>query len=385
MCVVYLHTAQRVEVMRMANGKARLWVLVGLGLPWGCAPDAHGPSQVGRVAQALSLCDEEVPPDRMVDGIPAYSQCPGLEDVAIYSNNGVDTSETRLGDDWHRTQWSGGYQCTELANRYLRFVWDVTWIPRGNAGTWCDSPPPDDSGLVQTMEPMHGDLMVFPPGSCGADPRAGHVAVIDVAEPSGRLTIVEQNRAGRRRADPSCAGCFLHVVANDGAGDPPSMQDESEAGPSESGSAMADPPPPAEASPSGTPNSGGEASPEAAGPGPAPQPAPASEPPPAAQPTPNSSAAMPAAMPMPAAMAAPPPVPGSSPALPMAPVAGAPGTATIPAPHRSPGGPMHMLQSRGPAPESGSCAIRGTPPAGNAFAWLLLLGIAAGLRLGRRS
>jgi surface antigen len=137
---------------------------------------------------------------------------------AIFSNNGIDTSLTQMGPDWVRTQYSGGFQCTELANRYLRFKWHVTWIPRGNAGQWCDTMPPANSGLVQTTTPVHGDLMVLAGGSCGAAASTGHVVVVDRVEANGRLSVVEQNRANRGSYMPSCGKCFLHVVANDGSG-----------------------------------------------------------------------------------------------------------------------------------------------------------------------
>jgi endo-1,4-beta-xylanase len=181
----------------------------------GCGPDDLR-GDVGELTAALSVCNEEVPSDRAVDGIPAYDQCAESENSAIYSSNGVDTNTTG-GDGWVRTQWSGGYQCTELAHRYLYFVWDVTWIPNGDAGTWCDSLPPTDSGLEQTAMPVHGDVIVFAPGVCGASATYGHVAVVDeVDEARGRVTFVEQNAAGRRTSDIDCGACFLHVVANDG-------------------------------------------------------------------------------------------------------------------------------------------------------------------------
>ena len=181
-----------------------------------CADDRSG---VEDVTSALSVCDEVVPANRFVDGIPAYAQCPGFENAAIYSNNGVDTSTTSLGADWVRTQGSGGYQCTELAHRYLHFRWNVTsWLPRGNAGTWCDTQPTAASGVVQTTVPVHGDLIVFAPGACGADAVTGHVAVVDVVDDArAQVTVVEENRAGRRNAAQSCATCYLHVVANDGS------------------------------------------------------------------------------------------------------------------------------------------------------------------------
>lgn len=162
---------------------------------------------------STNVCDEVVPAELFVDGIPAYSQCDASESAGIWSSDGISTS-TEQPNDWRRTQWGGGYQCTEFASRYLYFVWGVDSVPNGNAGSWCDSEPPD--GLVQAPTPVHGDLIVFAPGSCGASAETGHVAVVDVVdEDASRVEIVEQNRAGRRRTDFDCAACFLHAVAND--------------------------------------------------------------------------------------------------------------------------------------------------------------------------
>lgn len=196
----------------------RRWLgsALACGLLASCADQVEG-DPVAVTSAALSVCDETVPADRNVDGIPAYAQCDAAANSAIYSNNGVDTSTTSMGADWIRTQWSGGYQCTELAHRYLHFKWQVDWIPNGNAGEWCDMMPPASSGLVQTMTPVHGDIMVLAPGSCGAAQGTGHVNVIDVVGADGKLTAVEQNQAGRNSwYTLSCAKCFLHVVANDG-------------------------------------------------------------------------------------------------------------------------------------------------------------------------
>ena len=166
-------------------------------------------------SEAANICDETVAANRMVDGIPAYSQCTATTNSAIYSNNGVDTGTASGGTDWVRTQMSGGYQCTELAHRYLYFKWNVKNVPNGNAGTWCDGTIP--AGLEKASAPMHGDLIVFAPGSCGADATTGHVAVIDVVNANSTVTFVEQNRAGRRSCANSTAACFLHATANTGA------------------------------------------------------------------------------------------------------------------------------------------------------------------------
>lgn len=191
------------------------------GFLLGCSGPASGPpiGEIGQAREAASVCDETVPATRYIDGIPAYAQCTASQDGAVYSNNGIDTASSSLGTDWVRTQSSGGYQCTELAHRYLYFKWGVMSVPRGNAGTWCDSVPP--SGLVQTTTPVHGDIVVFAPGSCGADPTAGHVAVVDTVDAaSSRLSAVQQNGASRSNYQLSCAHCYLHVVANDGSAPP---------------------------------------------------------------------------------------------------------------------------------------------------------------------
>jgi surface antigen len=190
--------------------------LLACGALAACA--AQSADDVGVLAMPLDACGETVPADRNVDGIPAYAQCDAVANSAVFSNNGVNTSLTSMGADWVKTQYSGGYQCTEFAHRYLYFKWQVKWIPNGNAGQWCDTQPPANSGLVQTTTPVHGDLMVLAPGSCGAAAGTGHVNVVDVVDGTDRLTAVEQNRAGRSPYKQSCGKCFLHVVANDGSG-----------------------------------------------------------------------------------------------------------------------------------------------------------------------
>jgi len=167
-------------------------------------------------AGAADICAETVPSNRFIDGIPAYAQCAGSMTGAVYSNNGTDTSTTSGGTGWVRTQGSGGYQCTELAHRYLYFRWNVTSVPNGNAGVWCDGTLP--SGLVKATTPVHGDLIVLAPGSCGADATTGHVGVIDVVNADTSLSVVQQNSASRSKYQMSCAACFLHVAANDGTG-----------------------------------------------------------------------------------------------------------------------------------------------------------------------
>jgi surface antigen len=169
---------------------------------------------IGQQSWAANICNETVPSNRIIDGIPAYQQCTDSSNTAIYSNNGVDTAGSSGGSDWVRTQGNGGYQCTELAHRYLYFKWGVRSVPNGNAGVWCDGTIP--SGLEKKATPVHGDVIVFAPGSCGADQTTGHVAVVDVVNANETVTFVEQNRAGRRSCATNTAACFLHAIANTG-------------------------------------------------------------------------------------------------------------------------------------------------------------------------
>jgi len=200
---------------------ARLAPLVTLlpTLALGCSAELEraelDEGEVGVAVAALSVCEETVPANRYIDGIPAYAQCSASMTTAIYSDDGINTSTTKVGPEWVRTQYSGGYQCTELAHRYLYFRWDIDWTPRGNAGEWCDTQPPANIGVVQTMVPVHGDVMVLAPGSCGAGASTGHATVVDVVN-GDSLSVVEQNGARRGTYKTTCAKCFLHVVANDG-------------------------------------------------------------------------------------------------------------------------------------------------------------------------
>jgi surface antigen len=161
---------------------------------------------------AENICNEAPPAGRAVDGIPAYAQC-STSTGNVYSNNGIDTRSTSGGTGWVRTQMGGGYQCTELAFRYLAFHWNIKSAPTGNAGTWGDNTLP--AGLVKTTTPIHGDIIVFAPGSCGASTTTGHVAIIDSVKET-TLSIVEQNGAARRKCQASCAKYFLHAQANTG-------------------------------------------------------------------------------------------------------------------------------------------------------------------------
>jgi PhoPQ-activated pathogenicity-related protein len=67
--------------------------------------------------------------------------------------------------------------------------------------------------------PVHGDLIVFAAGSCGASSNAGHVAVIDVVDSvNQQLTIVDENGPHRWDVSMSCASCYLHATANNTSG-----------------------------------------------------------------------------------------------------------------------------------------------------------------------
>ena len=336
------------------------WLLC-TGFLFACS-NVDEPVEVGVTAAALNACNETVPDTRYIDGIPSYAQCPDFASSAIYSNNGVDTAPMSMGTGWVRTQYSGGYQCTELAHRYLHFKWGVKWIPNGNAGSWCDTMPPANSGMVQTMAPVHGDLMVLAPGSCGAAAGTGHVTVVDLVDTAkAKLTVVEQNGARRGTYNQSCAKCFLHVVANDGTA----------TGAPIGGSAA---PPPAAA--------GAAAPPVDAPKRPAPAGAAAPPPPPAQTPT------MPTTPPPPAMNPTPPAAPPSAPTAPAAGSA-APTPVTLPVTNVVPRTDVTPAASRATGEEAASCGLARAPGAStNGPAWmfgLALLGVAWSARKRARS
>ena len=94
--------------------------------------------------RAADICGETVPTNRFIDGIPAYAQCAASMTGAIFSDNGVDTSTMAVATGWVRTQGSDGYQCTELAYRYLHFRWGVQAVPNGTPGSGVT--PPSQAG-----------------------------------------------------------------------------------------------------------------------------------------------------------------------------------------------------------------------------------------------
>jgi hypothetical protein len=313
-------------------------------------------NDVAVTTSALSACNETVPDTRYIDGIPSYAQCDASESAAIYSNNGIDTATASMGTGWVRTQYSGGYQCTELAHRYLYFKWNVKWLPNGNAGAWCDTMPPANSGMTQTMAPVHGDIVVLAPGSCGADATTGHVAVVDLVDTAkARLTTVEQNGARRGTMMQNCGKCFLHVVANDGMNPGTTLVPPPPVGVAGAPAAGA----PAAGSPSQT---GGSAAP------PSGRPAPAGA---AAPPPPSESPTTKPTTPAPAGSSAPTPVTTT-------PIAAGSGASVAPAP-----------LSRAGATDEGGCSIGGAPgssrPPPSAAGWSIALAALAIQRSRRRA
>lgn len=145
-----------------------------------------------------------------LDGIPAYAYCGNFN---VWSNNGVDTKSTSGGAGWVQTEGGYGYQCVEYAVRYTHFKfgtptsWGISY-----AKQMCATHP---AGLSTSTTPVHGDLIVFAGGSCGADATAGHVAVVDKVNAT-TVTVVQENSAGTQTFNKSCASCFLHAASNTG-------------------------------------------------------------------------------------------------------------------------------------------------------------------------
>jgi MYXO-CTERM domain-containing protein len=165
------------------------------------------PEDVSQSDDAVDyICNEKV--SASIDGIPAYAYCGNFD---VWSNNGVDTKKTSGGTGWVQSEHGYGYQCVEFAVRYMHFKWKVSasWGVM-YAKQMCTTHP---SGVSVTTKPVHGDLVVFGAGSCGADPTAGHVAVVDTVG-SSTFTAVQENTAGKYTWKNSCASCFLHAASN---------------------------------------------------------------------------------------------------------------------------------------------------------------------------
>jgi hypothetical protein len=72
-------------------------------------------------AARLRVCDETVPADLFVDGSRPTTMR-GLDGPPPSLEQRRRHVDTALDEPWVRTQWCGGYQCTELAHRYCTFA-----------------------------------------------------------------------------------------------------------------------------------------------------------------------------------------------------------------------------------------------------------------------
>jgi hypothetical protein len=150
-----------------------------------------------------------------IDDIPAYPNDCG--DVNVWSDDGRTTQTVPgQGTAWVQTEGGYGYQCTELASRYMHFRFGTTthW-GIAEAKDMCATHPTDVS---KTSSPVEGDLMVFAAGVCvGA---AGHVAVVSSVT-STTASVVQQNETanGKGTYNRTCASCFLHAARNNVCGD----------------------------------------------------------------------------------------------------------------------------------------------------------------------
>lgn len=168
---------------------------------------------VGQSNDAVDyICSESAA--ATLDGIPAYAYCGNFN---VWSNNGADTKSASGGTGWVQTEGGYGYQCVEYAVRYEHFKFGVaTGWGISYAYQMCNTHP---SGIAKATTPVHGDLMIFAPGSCGADGTAGHVAVVDVVN-STTVKVVQENTAGSYTYNQSCASCWLHAASNNPNADP---------------------------------------------------------------------------------------------------------------------------------------------------------------------
>lgn len=150
-----------------------------------------------------------------IDDIPAYPNDCG--NVNVWSNDGRTTAtHAGTGAGWVQTEGGYGYQCTELASRYMHFRFGTaTHWGIAEAKDMCATHPTDVS---KTSSPVEGDLMVFAPNVCVGG--AGHVAVVSSVT-STTASVVQQNETanGKGTYKRTCALCFLHAARNNVCGD----------------------------------------------------------------------------------------------------------------------------------------------------------------------
>lgn len=157
-------------------------------------------------------------PLAMIDGIPAFAMCDAALNSNVWSSTGGNTAGVSEGPGWVETgagriSGQNGYQCTELAMRYFYFHFGICPWNGVPAKDMCSEALP--STVVIRTTPVHGDLIVLPPGCNGAGQDTGHVAVVDTVNGS-TVTVVQENSGayGTGTLHTDCATCFLHAVAN---------------------------------------------------------------------------------------------------------------------------------------------------------------------------
>ena len=153
---------------------------------------------------------------------------------AIYSTSGKDTYSD---DPFHNrtvTNSGFGYQCVELAYRYMGWRWSKwIWVSNG-ASDLCNGPLVDSRGApVKGLQrfrpgggtPVPGDLFVFANGVCGADAQYGHVAVITRVWNKDSVQIAQQNVVSEKytiqNVKLACACSIIHADNNTYSNGPP--------------------------------------------------------------------------------------------------------------------------------------------------------------------
>ncbi|HEX7499572.1 MAG TPA: CHAP domain-containing protein, partial [Polyangia bacterium] len=181
-----------------------------------CAAPCSEPPNVTSSEISDGICGGQ--PLAMIDGIPAFAMCDAALNSNVWSSTGGDTASVSEGPGWVETgvgriSGKNGYQCTELAMRYFYFRFGICpWIAVP-AKDMCSETVP--STVVLTTTPVHGDLVILPPGCNGAGQESGHVAVVNTVSGSS-VTVVQQNAGvnGTATFHTDCATCFIHAVAN---------------------------------------------------------------------------------------------------------------------------------------------------------------------------
>jgi len=152
-------------------------------------------------------------------GYPVFNQNHCYGHPIFADGTGKQTFDSNPYGTYTNTNSGFGFQCAELAYRYFWFRYKKRLVLYA-ASDLCNGPLPDGVTRFRPNQgtPVPGDIIVFGPNSCGADPTYGHIAVVTRWWNKDSVQIAQQNTLSPSttiaNVHVTCACAFLHAVEN---------------------------------------------------------------------------------------------------------------------------------------------------------------------------